>query len=222
LPRCRPAVLPETLSRPARKGACVIASASASCLLLTTVLFAPLVALELRLGQTYMVATFASTAAVVVANPPQYEINRRRIARCYAVAFLVSAAVYGIGTAFSVPAIAIAASAAAAIIALPSSRFHPPVAGVPFALALTPASQVLTDWGVLAGSTAYLLLALIPLARRLCLAAQAGSQGAPIDFETCAGEEGLPASPAGHKADGGCELGVAESHLPGLSWHRAR
>nr|GLK33640.1 hypothetical protein GCM10017611_04820 [Rhodococcus wratislaviensis] len=139
-------------------------------LLSAAVLFAPLVVLEIAFWQPFVASTFASTSAIALHRPSQFQRDWVRILRCYALAFLSSVPLSLSGVALDLPTVLPAAVAALLILTSRRGRFHPPVACVPFAVTTVPSTpslinDVAVDWLVVVGATGYLLLVLAALTR---------------------------------------------------------
>jgi hypothetical protein len=130
------------------------------------------VILEMIVWQPFMTSTLASTAAIVFRDLDRFRRDWLLVVACYLIGFMFAVPLSLLGTALGVPAILPAAVAAIPLLVCPLGRFHPPIACVPFAVTTVPTvhggiGHVATQWLAAAGTSVYVLGALVLIAYRL-------------------------------------------------------
>ncbi|MFI5611685.1 hypothetical protein [Amycolatopsis sp. NPDC051903] len=131
---------------------------------LSGVLFAPLVTLEVVFRLPFVASTFASIAAIAFHDVARYGREWSRIFLCYLATFAFAISLSLGAAAVSVPSVVPATITAVLVLASSAGRAYPPLACVSFAVA--PNGSVLSiaaDWAVAAAAAVYLLAALRPL-----------------------------------------------------------
>lgn len=128
---------------------------------MTALIFMPLVALTVAVGEPFLAPTLASTAAIALATPHLFRSSWGRIVNMYAIAAAISIAVALPLQAAGMPDVVWAAAAGVAIAVSAPGRLHAPTACFPFALIGADSAAGLLVHGVAAaGGVLYLMLAL--------------------------------------------------------------
>lgn len=109
----------------------------------------PVFALAVVLPRPIALSAWLGTTAIALHWPDRYREDRHRISAAYFRGFAVMAVVALVGSLVGAPGWLVSAVGLLVLITSPAASWHPPIACLPFAVAMTTPSATLLDWGLL-------------------------------------------------------------------------